>query len=131
MKKEELIAYWIKSSDNDFSTMQHLFEKQDYHWSLFIGHLVVEKLLKAYYVKTVDNNPPRIHNLLRIAEKTDLPLSEEQQDFLVSVTAFNLRARYDDYKMEFYKTCTKEFSEQWINEIKGFRTWIKNELLKS
>ncbi len=131
MKKNEFVKYWVDSSDNDLSTMNHLFEKKDYHWSLFIGHLVVEKLLKAYYVQNISNHPPRIHNLLRLAEKSDLALSEKQKDFLTTVTAFNLGARYDDYKMEFYKTCTQEFTKEWISEIKGFRKWIKKELLKS
>ena len=131
MEKKDLITYWAESADNDFSTMNHLFENGDYHWSLFIGHLVIEKLLKAYYVKNTEKHPPHIHSLLRIAEKAKLTLSEEQKDFLVTVTTFNLRARYDDYKMEFYKTCTKEFTQEWVDEIKGFRTWIKNELLKS
>ena len=130
MKKDELVKYWAESSDNDFSTMNHLFEKKDYHWSLFIGHLVVEKLLKAYYVLNVGDYPPRTHNLLRLAEKSDMHLSEKQKDFLTTVTAFNLRARYDDYKMEFYKTCTRDFTEKWIDEIKGFRKWIKKEQLK-
>lgn len=31
--------------------MDHLFEKRDYHWALFIGHLVLEKMLKALYDK--------------------------------------------------------------------------------
>lgn len=131
MDKSELIKYWIDSSDRDFKTMNHLFKKKDYHWSLFIGHLVVEKLLKAYHVKKVDNNPPFIHNLTRLAEKADLNLSEEQMNVLVTVTTFNLRARYDDYKLAFYKTCTKKFAEKWIGEIKGFRKWIKEQLLKS
>ncbi len=48
MEKAELIKYWIDSSDKDLKTVEHLFEKRDYHWSIFIGHLVVEKLLKAY-----------------------------------------------------------------------------------
>ena len=111
--------------------MNNLFEKKDYHWSLFIGHLVIEKLLKAYYVQKFGGHPSRIHNLLRLAEKSDLALSEAQKDFLTTVTAFNLRARYDDYKMEFYKTCTREFTLEWINEIKGFRKWIKNKLSQS
>ena len=130
MKKDELVKYWVDSSDNDFSTMNHLFEKKDYHWSLFIGHLVIEKLLKAYYVKKNGGHPPRTHNLLRLAEKPDIKLSEQQKDFLTTVTAFNLRARYDDYKMEFHKTCDREFTLEWSNEIKGFRKWIKKELLK-
>lgn len=131
MNKEDLIIYWIESSERDFVTMEHLFEKKDYHWALFIGHLVIEKLLKAYHVKNVDDQPPFVHNLLRLAEKTDLELSEDQKDFLVTVTAFNIRARYDDYKLAFYKTCTAEYTTRWIEEIKGFRKWIKEQLLKS
>jgi len=127
MNKADLIIYWIESSDRDFVTMQHLFKKKDYTWSLFIGHLVIEKLLKAYYVNNVDNQPPFIHNLLRLAEKSDLKLNEDQKDFLVTVTAFNIRARYDDYKLAFFKTCTKNYTQKWIEEIKGFRKWIKEQ----
>ena len=54
MNKEDVFRYWVVSSDNDFKAMLHLFEKGDYSWSLFIGHLVMEKLLKAYYVQTID-----------------------------------------------------------------------------
>jgi hypothetical protein len=67
--------------------------------------------------------------LLRLAEKTDLQLSEQQKEFLVTVTAFNIRARYDDYKLAFYKTCTKEYTEKWMKKIEGFRKWIKTQLL--
>jgi HEPN domain-containing protein len=62
--------------------MVHLFEKGDYSWSLFIGHLVMEKLLKAYYVHQEDITPPFIHDLVRLSEKAGLPLSEEQKDIL-------------------------------------------------
>jgi len=48
--KEKLIRYWIESSDNDFKTMKDLFETKNYNWSLFMGHLVIEKLLKAQYI---------------------------------------------------------------------------------
>ncbi|WP_369427803.1 HEPN domain-containing protein [Membranihabitans maritimus] len=46
-----MINYWIESSDRDFETMIHLYEKKEYHWSLFIGHLVIKRLLKALIVK--------------------------------------------------------------------------------
>ena len=35
MDRSELIKYWLESSDRDFITMEHLFEKKDFHWSLF------------------------------------------------------------------------------------------------
>ncbi len=111
--------------------MEHLFEKGDYTWALFVGHLVIEKLLKAYYVKNIDIHPPLIHNLLRIAEKSKIGLSEDQKDFLVTVTTFNIQARYNDVKNEFYESCTKEFTSLWIGKIKEFRKWIKIQLFKS
>lgn len=51
MEKKDMIDYWVKTSDNDYNTMLNLLKSKDYQWSLFIGHLVIEKLLKAIYVK--------------------------------------------------------------------------------
>ena len=39
MTKEEIIEYWITSSDKDFAAMEHLFKSQDYSWSLFIKNV--------------------------------------------------------------------------------------------
>ena len=50
MDKEDIISFWIESSDKDYRTMLHLFESGDYMWSLFVGHLVIEKLLKAFFI---------------------------------------------------------------------------------
>jgi HEPN domain-containing protein len=130
MTKEEIILFWLESSDKDFRTMEHLYVSGDYMWSLFIGHLVIEKLLKAYYIRTKDESYPMIHNLLRIAEKTGLDLNEEQQIFFSTVTGFNINARYDDYKQSFYLKCTREFTAIWIEKIKNQRLWIKNQLSK-
>lgn len=128
MDRKEIIKYWIKSSDNDYETMEYLFKGKNYPWVLFVGHIVVEKLLKAYYVKNNDINAPYVHDLLRIAEKAKLNLSEEQKNFLDTLTSFNIKARYDDYKLKFYKMCTKKFATEYIAKIKEFRIWIKKTL---
>lgn len=74
LDKAKLIKYWTEGSDDDFETMMTLFNSKSFSWSLFIGHLMIEKLLKAYYVKVKSDYPPYIHNLLRLAEKSDLEL---------------------------------------------------------
>jgi HEPN domain-containing protein len=130
MTKEEVIQFWLESSDKDFQTMDHLYVSGDYMWSLFIGHLVIEKLLKAYYIRRKDESYPMIHNLLRIAEKAGLELNEEQQIFFSTVTGFNINARYDDYKQSFYQKCTQDFAAIWIEKIKDQRLWIKSLLLR-
>ncbi len=69
--KEKLIEYWLKSSDEDFETMIAMYETKRNSWALFVGHLLIEKLLKALFVKTNFDYPPMIHNLLRLAENVN------------------------------------------------------------
>lgn len=123
--KEKLIQYWLDGSDDDYETMIAMFDSKRYNWSLFIGHLMIEKLLKALYVKVKSDYPPFIHNLLRLAEKTDLKLNEDRKKQLVTITAFNINVRYDDYKMSFKKQCTLDFTIEWIDRLKELRRWIK------
>jgi HEPN domain-containing protein len=130
MKKSEMISYWTTSSDKDYQAMIHLFEKGHYTWSLFIGHLVIEKLLKAIYSQKHTGNPPFIHDLYRLAEECHLELDEQQKDNLDTISTFNIQARYDDYKMEFYNKCTKVFSQKWIDNIKELRAWLKENHLR-
>ncbi len=63
--------------------------------------------------------------LLRLAEKAQLSLTDEIKIQLVTITAFNINTRYDDYKMSFKKQCTTEFTEEWIEKLKELRSWIK------
>lgn len=65
---EKIFKHWIDSSDKDFETMIHLFESKDYHWSLFIGHIVIEKLIKASIVRTKNDHAPFSHDLSKIGK---------------------------------------------------------------
>lgn len=127
--KDKLISYWIESSDDDFDTMLAMHESKRFNWALFIGHLMIEKLLKAYFVKINADYPPYIHNLLRLAELSDLKLSADQEAKLATITAFNINARYDDYKRSFKQRCTSEFTAEWIEQLKAIRLWMK-QLIK-
>jgi len=85
---------------------------------------MIEKLLKAYYVKTKNDYPPFIHHLLRLAEKAGIETDDELKLDLITITAFNINARYDDYKMSFKKRCTPLYTKEWIEKIKKIRIWI-------
>ena len=55
-------------------------------WCLFIVHLALEKILKAIFVDRNDNNvPPKVHNLVRLAELSMIELGENQKLFKVSL----------------------------------------------
>ncbi|MDR0835826.1 MAG: HEPN domain-containing protein [Tannerella sp.] len=126
--KHKLLKYWVESSDADYKTMLDLFDTGNYGWALFMGHLVIEKLLKAYYVNAKEEHPPLIHDLRRIGEKAGIVFDEDKVIIVETISQFNIRARYDDYKRQFYKLCTREYSIGWIENIKTMRTWIKTML---
>lgn len=121
---DKIADHWFRSSESDFTTMIQLYEAGSYSWSLFIGHITVEKLLKGLYVKKHHKHAPFTHNLYRLAELCEIELTEFQADQLVAITAFNLNTRYDDYKNEFYKKCTPAFTFDWVAKIKDLRQWL-------
>jgi HEPN domain-containing protein len=128
--RDKLIKYWIDSSDDDFDTMMAMYNSKRYNWSLFIGHLMIEKLIKAYFIKSKSDYPPYIHNLFRLAEKSGIILTEDHKEKLITITAFNINARYDDYKTSFKMKCTSDFTAEWIEELKALRKWMKELILQ-
>lgn len=128
MENEKRIRYWIESSERDYKTMLDLFKTKNYSWSLFIGHLVVEKLLKALFIKRKSLNPPLIHDLRSLLNRVGIEIEPEKRVIFDTITRFNISTRYDDYKSEFYRICTKEFAAKWIKEIEEIRQWILKQL---
>lgn len=125
---EKVFNHWIETSDKDYTTMIHLYEVKDYHWSLFIGHIVIERLLKAKIVKVTQDHAPFTHDLRRLAKLTEMEFQIDHLGMLDTITTFNLNARYDSYKQAFYEKCTPEFTSEWIAHIKELRLWIKQML---
>jgi len=129
MKIEEHIQYWMDCAADDLDTAEKLFAVEKFDWCLFLGHLVLEKVLKAHYVQDNDNQmPPRIHNLLKLAKKTRLPLDQELVIFLDEVSDFNLEVRYPEYKKEFKRKCTGEFCQTKFSKIKEHYQWLKSQI---
>ena len=125
---DKIIKHWVKTSDDDCKTMLRLYDSKSYSWSLFLGHITVERLLKAIYVKIHKQQAPHTHNLYRLVELCGIEINEEYSNWLFQITSFNINARYDDYKKEFYKLCTKDFTKLWIERIKKICKWVKQKL---
>ncbi len=130
MDLEKHITYWIESADNDLSASMSLYHSGKYDWCLFIGHLVLEKLLKALFVLNNQNQmPPKTHNLNKLAVLSKIDLSQEQTLFLDEVNDFNLEVRYPEYKREFYKICSREFTDHYFSKIQEFAKWLKSRII--
>ncbi len=128
MEVKEHIQYWLDSAEHDWDVAKNLYDSGKYDWCLFIGHLVLEKTLKALFVQDNNNQlPPKTHNLVKLVKRTGIMLSEEQIVFLDEVNDFNIETRYPQYKNELYKRCTKEFAENYYLKIEAMAEWLRSQ----
>ena len=100
MTQEEKVRYWLDIADYDIDTAEAMYKTKRWLYVAFMCHQVIEKTLKAYWSAKRDDIPPYIHNHKRLAEGCGLyeQLSEEQKDFIDTISTFNIQARYPEYK---------------------------------
>jgi len=71
---------------------------------------------------------PYTHDLVKLAENAEINLSNDQINELEEIKSYNLEARYDDYKQEFYKKANKGYTSMWSNKCKELFIWIKTQI---
>lgn len=113
----KITAYWKKTAVHDYETMRALFKTKRYSDTLFFGHIVLEKNLKAIVVRHTGQHAPFTHDLTKLAEIAELNLTKEEIIFLDEMNKYNIRARYPDYKLKIYKLCTKEYTQIQLNKV--------------
>lgn len=124
-----MIEYWERSAAEDIITADGLFQLGRYLPCLFYCHLFVEKIIKALIVKNTKRSAPFGHKLSRLAKlASSIKFSKEQLDLLDEVTAFNIKARYEDYKFKMYKKATKEYTKSYLSRTKELYLWIKEKI---
>ena len=72
--------------------------------------------------------PPKIHNLVRLAELSKIEIDDEQKFLLDKINDFNIQTRYPDYKLEFYKRCNTEYTNEYLGKIKECYKWLSSLL---
>jgi len=123
MTQKDAVNYWLTSSQQNFSTARDMAKTGHYDWSLFMWHLVIEKMLKAA-ISQKGKTPIVTHNLTKLVKQADLEFPEKYEEYLKEITGFNLETRYDDYKFTFYKKATKKFATKWTIICEEIYQWL-------
>ncbi|MEG1008673.1 MAG: HEPN domain-containing protein [Clostridia bacterium] len=86
------INYWIEMSEYDLETAKAMLKSKRYLYVGFMCNQVIEKILKAIYVKNIKQIPPYIHKLTKLAELSNLynDMNEEQKKFLDNLQPMNI-----------------------------------------
>jgi len=96
---DKYVSQWLERSNYDLETAKAMLDAGRYLYVAYMCQQAIEKLLKAIIAQHGKENLP-IHNLNRLAELAELrrELAAEQVDLLAELTAYNIEARYGDYK---------------------------------
>jgi len=126
MDSKEISAFWFNQSQKDLKAAQSLLKNEHYAHCLFFLHLAIEKQLKGIVAQKTKSPAPYTHDLVTLARVAGIALSVEQEDYLREVNTFNIRARYDDYKLNFYKRSTASFTRSHFKKSIAFHLWLQS-----
>lgn len=122
--------YWIELADYDLETAKAMLKSKRFLYVGYMCNQVIEKMLKAYYVKAKGEQPPYTHKLIRLAEESNLykMFSDEQKDFLDIISPLNIEARYPTQKQDLLESLSKDKCVNIIKRTEELMLWIKNKL---
>jgi len=100
-----------------------------YLYVAYMCQQAVEKLLKAIIAHHGKENMP-IHNLNRLAELADLreELTDDQVDLLAELTAYNIEARYGDYKENLSEVVDMRKAEILYAKTQELFQWLYSKI---
>lgn len=121
------VSYWLDGAEYDLGVAQALYEKGKYPYALFMGHLALEKLLKALVVKSTHSHAPFTHSLSLLANRLNIEIPDKMRKRLVRFTEFQIEPRYPEEEKKFYKKCTQKFTLRQLQEIKEDYIWLREK----
>ncbi len=125
MDIQKQIDYWINSAEDDIVTANLLIQEKRTLHGLFFCHLVIEKAIKALFVKVTEEVAPRSHNLIYLSEKAELDFDDETQIFIGILMKYQLQGRYPDYNPI---VPDKIRADEYFNKTKELLQWLKMKL---
>jgi len=129
LTKKDHIQYWVDTAKKDWIAVKRMLECRTYVHALFFMHLVLEKLLKAHWVKdNIGNFPPRTHDLINIANNTSLKINEIQTALFEEMNYFQLEGRYPDYKQNLFLKYKHERTYSIFASVKTIRKCLLEKL---
>jgi HEPN domain-containing protein len=121
------IANWIKSSQYDLKTAEHMFKTGRYIYVLFMCHLSVEKLLKGLYEAASSKIPPKTHNLIHLLNTAKIELPEEHLETLESLNDLSIVTRYPEDIEAMVKAFKRKKVEGYLQKTRELIKCLKKD----
>jgi HEPN domain-containing protein len=124
------VKYWMDIAEYDLDTAKAMLSTKRYLYVGFMCHQAIEKALKGYCVYKGIEKIPYTHNLLTLAQKSEIiaELDEEQLDFIDTIQPLNIEARYPESKKRLLETLSEDRCSKILKKTEGILRWLKAKL---
>ena len=130
MTLKQQVDYWLSGANESLLDMRAAIRSGRRANGLFCGHLALEKMLKAVCaVRLVPIDKIWGHKLHILAKEAGIKLSNSQLNELLTITTFNIEARYSSRKEQFKAICTPQYVKQWSQVIEQWCKELKECVL--
>lgn len=120
-------ANWLAQVDYDIATAEHMLHAGRYIYVIFMSHMAWEKALKALVTEETQKLPPRTHNLIDLAQRAHVILSQEQQDFLGKINNTSVVVRYPDDLSAMVSQYPAAIAQDYLERTKELITWVRQD----
>ena len=121
-------ANWLAQVDYDIATAEQMLHAWRYIYVIFMSHMALEKALKALVTEETQKLPPRTHNLIDLAQRAHVVLSQQQQDFLGKLNNTSVVVRYPDDLSAMVSQYPEAIARDYLERTKELILWVRQDL---
>ena len=125
---DETVQSWLERSTYDLDTAKAMLESGRHLYVLFCCQQAIEKSLKAVMVQKTGDLPPRIHNLLRLAERAGIELDEDRRDLLGRLSAYYIQSRYPEEIKELGARIDRKMASDILAQTEENIRWLRSTI---
>jgi HEPN domain-containing protein len=90
------VQKWVDQACYDLDTARATLDSGRYVYVVFCCQQAVEKMIKAVIAKVSGEMPPRLHNLMQLAERASLEPDAQQALLMRELSELYVQSRYSE-----------------------------------
>ncbi len=119
---------WIDDAEYDVQSAKAMLDAGRHFFVVFMCQLAIEKLLKAVIVERQGVVPPKIHNLIVLAERAGLTIPPEHHTLVRDLDNMSVVTRYPDGRRQLGASLTDQRAAAFYDGTLEFSRWLRQEL---
>ncbi len=121
----EVAVSYLQQSDNDFNSIESLFNTNEYSLAFMLFHRMLENLLKSVIINKTAENSIKSSQLKDLFQEAHIELSANDKMLLFDITSLNEKIKNDNPDDNLTSLLNKQYTEKYYLQIKQLREKIR------